>query len=156
MEHAIELFIKGKIDKDTFIRALVLKMEQGGVEIDIKEAKRMAHTAEKLMHQADDIRRFRSKKDNDDVFFSQHKLAERLRDHLLLAHGMKLSKEQNDILSEMIADRVTGVSEEDEFNDRLMKGVKARGLSLDEREADSLTRYFEKIIAQGVDVSYKS
>jgi hypothetical protein len=156
LEHAIALFIKGKIDKDTFIRSLVLKLERGGVEIEEKEAKRMAHTAEKLMHQADDIRRFRSKKDNDDVFFSQHKLAERLRDHLLLAHGMKLSKEQNDNLSELIADRVTGVSEEDEFNERLMKGIKSRGLALDEKEADGLTRYFEKIIAQGVDVSYKS
>jgi hypothetical protein len=156
LEHAIELFIKGKIDKDTFIRALVLKMEQGGVEIDEKEAKRMAHTAEKLMTQADDIRRFRAKKDNADVFFSQHKLAERLRDHLLHTHGMNLNKDQNTNLTEMIADRVTGVSEEDEFNVRLMKGIKSRGLSLDEREADGLTRYFEKIIAQGVDVSYKS
>ena len=56
----------------------------------------------------------------------------------------------------MIADRVTGVIEEDQFNERLMKGVRGRGLSLDSKESDSLTRYFEKIIAQGVDVSYKS
>ena len=56
----------------------------------------------------------------------------------------------------MIADRVTGVIEEDAFNERLTKGLKAKGLSLNEKEADELTRYFEKIIAQGVDVSYKS
>ncbi len=156
LEHAIALFLKGKIDKDTFIRALILKIEQGGVEIDEKEAKRMAYNAEKLMFQADDIRRFRSKKDNDDVFFSQHKLAERLRDHMLQTCGIKLTKEQNENLLEMIADRVTGVSEEDEFNARLMRGISAKGLALDEREADDLTRYFEKIIAQGVDVSYKN
>ena len=155
LEHAIGLFIKGRIDRDTFIRSLVLKMEQGGVEIGIQAARKMAHTAEKLMSQADDIRRFRAKKDNDNVFFSQHKLAERLRDHLLDSYNMKLTKEQDTNLVEMIADRVTGVTEEDEFNERLMRGVKAGGLSIDTKEADDLTRHFEKIISQGVDVSYK-
>jgi hypothetical protein len=37
-----------------------------------------------------------------------------------------------------------------------MLTVKSGGLGLDEKEADDLTRYFEKIIAQGVDVSYKN
>jgi hypothetical protein len=69
---------------------------------------------------------------------------------------IKLSKEQNANLVEMIADRVTGVAEEEQFNQALMQTVKNDGLGLDEKEADELTRYFEKIIAQGVDVSYKS
>jgi uncharacterized glyoxalase superfamily protein PhnB len=56
----------------------------------------------------------------------------------------------------MIADRVTGVADEEKFNENLMQSVKNNGLSLDTKEADELTRYFEKIIAQGVDVSYKS
>ncbi len=156
LEHAIALFIKGKIDRDTFIRALILKLEQGGVEIPEIEARRMASVAEKLIEQSDDIRRFRAKKDNNDIFFSQHKLSERLKDHLLQAHRMKLTKEQDENLVEMIADRVTGVIEEKDFNERLTKGLKAKGLSLNDKEADDLTRYFEKIIAQGVDVSYKS
>ena len=42
------------------------------------------------------------------------------------------------------------------MNERLMKGVRSGGLSLSEKEADEMTRYFEKIIAQGVDVSYKN
>ena len=59
-------------------------------------------------------------------------------------------------MTELIADRVTGVITEDEFNERMMKGIRSGGLALDEKEADELTRYFEKIIAQGVDVSYKN
>lgn len=156
MEHAISLFIRGKVDRETFIRALVLPHEKGGVEVKIEEARRMAAVAEKLMTQADDIRRFRAKKDNDDIFFSQHKLSERLCDHLLQAHRMSLSKEQNEHLIEMIADRVTGVVDEAEFNERLSHTVRNGGLGLDPNEADDLTRYFEKIIAQGVDVSYKN
>lgn len=156
MEHAISLFIRGKVDRDTFIRALVLPHEKGGVEVKVEEARRMAAVAEKLMTQADDIRRFRAKKDNDDIFFSQHKLSERLCDHLLQTRRMSLSKEQNEHLIEMIADRVTGVVDEAEFNERLSHTVRNGGLGLDPNEADDLTRYFEKIIAQGVDVSYKN
>jgi hypothetical protein len=156
LEHAIILLIKGKIDKDSFIKGLMLPYEKGGVEISEAEAKRMAHTTEKLISQSDDIRRFRAKKDNDDIFFSQHKLAERLRDHLVGMFHINLSKEQNTNLVEMIADRVTGVIEEEQFNQALMQTIRNDGLGLDEKEADELTRYFEKIIAQGVDVSYKS
>ena len=116
----------------------------------------MAKRSETLIHQADDIRRFRAKKDNPGVFFSQHKLSERLKDHLLQVYRMNLSKEQNANLTELVADRVTGVAGEVDFNERLMQSVRSRGLSLTEHEADDMTRYFEKLIAQGVDVSYKS
>jgi len=156
MERAIGFFIRGKIDRDALIKSLVLPIEQGGVEMPEKTAKEMAKRTELIMTQADDIRRFRAKKDNPGVFFSQHKLSERLRDHLLGAYRIKLSKEQDANLVELVADRVTGVVEEENFNTRLMTGVRNSGLGLSEREADDMTRYFEKLIAQGVDVSYKS
>jgi hypothetical protein len=59
-------------------------------------------------------------------------------------------------MTELIADRVTGVTIDDEANERMMKGIRGGGLALSEKEADDLTRYFEKVIAQGVDVSYKN
>lgn len=156
LEHAIGLFIKGKVDKEHFIKSLILPYERGGVEIPEKDAKEMAHKTERLIHQSDDIRRFRAKKDNDEIFFSQHHLAERLRTHLSETYRIKLNKDQDAHLVEMIADRVTGVIEEEQFNERLMESIKSGGLGFSEREADEVTRYFEKIIAQGVDVSYKS
>jgi putative ABC transport system ATP-binding protein len=156
LERAIGFFIKGKIDRDAFVNSLVLPLERGGVQIEEKVAREMAKRSEVIIHQADDIRRFRAKKDNPGVFFSQHKLAERLRDHLLDSYRMKLTKEQDANLVELVADRVTGVNEQNEFNVRLMESVKNRGLGLNEREADDITRHFEKLIAQGVDVSYKN
>ena len=156
LEHAIGMLIRGRVDKDSFIRSLVLPFERGGVNIPEKKAREMAHRTEKLIFQSDDIRRFRARKDNDDIFFSQHQLAERLRDHLLQVYRMKLTKDQDEHLVEMIADRVTGVIEEVNFNERLMQAVRSGGLGLVEKEADDITRHFEKIIAQGVDVSYKS
>lgn len=156
LEHSIGTFLQGKIDRDALIKALVLPFERGGVEIDEAEAKRMAKVAEQMVERAQDIRRFRARKDNDGIFFSQDKLAERMRDHLLSVYRLKLSKEQDANLVELIADRVTGVTGEDEFNAQLQRGVRTGGLALAEGEADALTRYFEKLIAQGVDVSYKS
>lgn len=156
LERALGFFIKGKIDRDAFINALILPLERGGVEIPELVAREMASRSERLIEQSDDIRRFRAKKDNAGVFFSQHKLAERLRDHLQETYRMKLSKEQDANLVELVADRVTGVIEQTEFNNRLMEGVRNKGLAMSEREADDMTRYFEKLIAQGVDVSYKS
>ncbi len=156
LERALGFFIQGKVDREAFIKALVLPTERGGVEMSIDKAKEMAKRSELMIHQADDIRRFRAKKDNDGVFFSQHKLAERLRDHLLTVYHLKLSKDQDANLVELVADRVTGVIEEDDFNARLMLGVRSNGLALSEKEADDMTRYFEKLIAQGVDVSYKN
>jgi putative ABC transport system ATP-binding protein len=156
LEHAIGLFIQGKIDRDSFIKSLVLKYERGGVEVAEKEARQMATIAGKMIEHANDIKRFRARKDNDNIFFSQHKLAERMREHLVGQYRIQLTKEQNENMTEVIADRVTGVISDAEMNERMMKGVRSGGLALSEREADDLSRHFEKIIAQGVDVSYKN
>lgn len=156
LEHAVELFIQGKIDREALIKSLTKKYEQGGVEIAEREARRMTNIASKLMDRATDIRRYRARKDNDDIFFSQDKLADRLKEHLIKQYHITLSKEQDANIVELIADRVTGVVDEAELNQRLMRGIRSGGLALSEKEADDMTRYFEKIIAQGVDVSYKS
>jgi len=156
LEKAMEYFISGKIDAQAAIKTIVLPYERGGVGISEKEARRMVHVAGTMLNQADDIRRFRRQYDQAHTFFGQDKLSERLRDHLLTVHKMKLTKKQDENLVEVIADRVVGVSGEDEFNERISKSVSGGGMGLSPDEADDITRYFEKIIAQGVDVSYKS
>lgn len=156
LEKAISLLIAGKIDKDNFIKNAILPYERGGIGIPEKEARRMVSVSSQMLHQADDIRRFRKQFNQEHVFFDQHRLAERLRDHLLKAHRMKLTKKQDANLVEIIADRVVGVSGEDDFYEKIGKGVSSGGLGVTETEAADITRYFEKLIAQGVDVSYKS
>lgn len=156
LESMLGKFLQGKIDTDSLLKGMVTDYDQGGVEIPLKEAKKMTRTAEKLVEQSADIRRYRARKDNDGIFFGQHELASRLRDHLLQAHRLKLRKDQDANLVEAIADRVTGVVEEDEFFTRMSQAVSTGGVGLKEEVADTVTRYFEKLIAQGVDVSYKS
>jgi len=156
LERSTGFFIQGKMDRDAYIKSLILPLEKGGVQVEEKEARRMASIATKMIDNSDDIRRYRARKDNAGIFFSQHKLAERLSEHLAEVYRIKLSKEQRENMTEVVADRVTGVIDEDEMNERMMQGIRAGGLALSEREADDLSRYFEKVIAQGVDVSYKN
>jgi hypothetical protein len=149
-------FISGKIDTNAALKMMTQPHERGGIGIDEKDARKIMHTANKVIDHASDIKRFRKQQNEAHTFFNQHELAERLRDHLLNAYRMRLSKKQDDNLVELIADRVVGVSGEIEFNARIMEGVHKGGLALSEKEADDVTRYFEKVIAQGVDVSYKA
>lgn len=156
MERVIHEFISGKMDRDAFLKALTLAFERGGVGVPVSEARRMVNVSKKIIEQADDIRRFRSSVTHNNAFFQQDELAARLRDHLLQTFNLKLSKQQDTNLTQAIADRVVGVTTEDDFYAVLLAGVTSGGLKLSESEADNLTRYFEKLIAQGVDVSYKS
>ncbi len=156
LEIAISHLLNGRVKPEAFIKALTTKYEDGGVEIAENEAKKMSKIAIKMMEQADDIRRFRAVRTESHAFFNQAEFAERLKDHLLQTYRMKLTKQQDTNLTELIADRVAGVTNEDSFNENLSFSLSAGGLALDEKEADGLTRYFEKLIAQGVDVSYKA
>lgn len=156
LEHILNLYLQGRIDHSVMYKGLTRRIEDGGVEIDTATAKKMVQTAKKMLQQSADIRRFRARKDNDDIFFGQFELAERLRDHIQKTLDIKLSEKQDEHMVELIADRVTGVTSEAEFSERLQRKVSTGGLGFSEKRADHLTRYFEKLIAQGVDVSYKN
>lgn len=156
MERVIHEFISGKLDKETYMKSLVLPFERGGVGVPQAEARKMAKVSEKIIEQADDIRRFRASVSKPNAFFNQDALAGRLRDHLLNTFRLKLSKQQDANLVNIIADRVVGVTTEDDFYEALLGGITNGGLKLSSTEAEDVTRYFEKLIAQGVDVSYKS
>ncbi len=156
LEKAIQLLIKGKIHKKLFIDALVKKYEEGGVGIDRKTALRMADVSVSLVRQADDVHRFRSDNDSDAAFFAQHKFAERIRAYLLDQYNVPLTKTTEANLSVLIADRLSGINNEADFRQGLMEAVTKSGLGLREKQADDMSRYMEKLIAIGVDVSYKN
>ncbi len=82
--------------------------------------------------------------------------AERVREYLLNYHHIDLSKRTSENLTEIIADRLAGIDGEVDFNKRLMEKEKEGGLGLRESIADDISRYMEKLIALGVDVSYKN
>jgi ABC-type proline/glycine betaine transport system ATPase subunit len=156
LEKAVALLIQGKIHKKRFIETLMRKFEDGGVELDRTTAERMAAVSISLVKQSDDVHRFRMKNDSDAVFFEQHKYAERVREYLIGYHAITLSKRGIENLTEMIADRLSGIDGEEDFNRKLIEKERSGGLGLRVNVADDLSRYMEKLIALGVDVSYKN
>ncbi len=156
IEKAIQLLIQGKIHKKLFIDALVKKYDEGGAGVPRKTAEHMADVSVSLVKQSVDVKRFRSDNDSDAAFFSQHKFAERVKEYLLERHRIPLTKVTSTNLTTMIADRLAGVHGEKEFHEQLMTSSKKGGLGLKEDLADDLARYMEKLIAIGVDVSYKA
>jgi hypothetical protein len=155
LERAVLELMKGKIHKKNFVAVLTRSYDEGGVELDRSTAERMADNATKMIAEADDIRRFRNHNKSESAFFEQHKFAERIKEHLVHGHGVRLSEKQEARVSELIADRVTGVADESDFYDILISKDRHLGLGLKVNAADDITRYLEKLIAQGVDVSYK-
>jgi putative ABC transport system ATP-binding protein len=155
LEKAIGLLIKGKIHKKQFITALVKKYDNGGVGVGRKTAHEMADKAIQIVQQSTDVRRFRSDNESDTAFFSQHKFAERIRNYLQKEHKIKLSKQMTSNLTTMVADRLSGVHEDADFHEELHLSVSKGGLGLNVKLADATARYMEKLIAMGVDVSYK-
>ena len=116
----------------------------------------MADVSVSLVRQADDVHRFRSDNDSDAAFFAQHKFAERIRAYLLDQYNVPLTKTTEANLSVLIADRLSGINNEADFRQGLMEAVTKSGLGLREKQADDMSRYMEKLIAIGVDVSYKN
>ncbi len=156
LEKAIGLLIQGKIHKKLFVETLTRKYEEGGLGMDRPTARRMSDISVAIVKQADDVRRFRSDNDSDAAFFEQHKFAERVLEYLLMHHSISLTKTSRENLTTCIADRLSGINGNDVFHDRLMESERTGGLGLKEKVADDLARYMEKLIALGVDVSYKA
>lgn len=156
LEKAVHLLIDGKIHKKLFIDALVKKFDEGGVGMDRATAHSMADVAIKLVTQADDVRRFRSDNDSDIAFFEQHKFAERVQEYLRGVQHITLTKAMEANLTTIISDRLAGIHNIDQFHEELGLSPKEGGLGLKPKVADEIARYMEKLIALGVDVSYKA
>ncbi|HEX4798923.1 MAG TPA: ABC transporter ATP-binding protein [Candidatus Paceibacterota bacterium] len=156
IEKAIGLLIKGMIHRKQFISALVKKYDEGGAGLDKRTAESMADASMAIVNQALDIKRFRKDNESDAVFFAQHKFAERVREYLRAYHDIPLSKASESNLDTIIADRLSGVTDGDGFHEMLITPIKDGGIALREKVADDISRYLEKIIAIGVDVSYKA
>lgn len=156
IEKAIQLLIMGKIHKKQFINALVKKFDEGGVGIDKNTAEHMSEVSISLVTRADDVRRFRTDNESDSAFFSQHKFAQRVREYLLSEYNISLKGKTDANLTEIISDRLAGIYSQDDFHTALMDSVRSGGLALNIKIADDMSRYMEKLIALGVDVSYKA
>jgi hypothetical protein len=83
------------------------------------------------------------------MFLHQQKFIDRLLEYLKEEIGFAISDEQKKVLRNAVAERVGGIINGNDFHARLELPFKLGGGAFDEDTAFLVSRYLEKLIAQG-------
>lgn len=149
IEKGVRLAIDGKIDTENLFAFLSAPLAKGGAEIEEAQARDMATKTKKILEESRDVARYR-RKIEEDWFFSKHAwLISRLRANLLDNYAGQVRKEQIEPLELAISERVTGNLKRDDFQARLAANIADGGAGFSTADARTLTRFLEKLIAQG-------
>jgi putative ABC transport system ATP-binding protein len=150
LEKLVVMVIEGKIETTTFERVLTAPTPKGGVDIHPETAQRMRGKIENILEQGRQIRQYRTRL--QEKFFSdkQKERLIRLRRELLDEFGKDVSPSQVAWLDEHIQSRVGGFITMEEFRDWLTLPPDRRGAGFGAEDARFISRYVEKLVAQGV------
>lgn len=149
LEHAILEILKGSMDESMFLDLLRRPSLQGGVGMQQDEAAMTVKRVFSLMRYSHDVERFRADAHRDDQFVHQQKFIDRIIEYLREELGLVSSESQMATLKLAVADRVGGIINGDDFHLRMAMPVEMGGAAYGEHDAYLLSRYMEKLIAQG-------
>ncbi len=149
LEQAILFVLKGTMNEQMFSEFLIKPFHLGGAGIHPEEVPAMARRIFSLIRNSIDVQRFRQEVKSDDNFMHQHKFVERLLTYLNEEVGFHMGQEQYQILRECVADRVGGITDANQFAERLLLEKRLGGAEIEERVAYMISVHMEKLIAQG-------
>ncbi len=149
LEEAILFVLKGTMNEKMFSEFLAKPFHMGGVGIQPDEVAPMAGRVFSLIRYSIDVQRFRSETLSDNMFMHQQKFVERLLTYLKEEIGFQCTSEQLTTLREAVADRVGGITNAEQFSERLMLTDTMGGAGFEERMAYKIAVHMEKLIAQG-------
>ncbi len=149
LEKGILYVLKGTMNEQMFSEYLAKPFHNGGVGIRPEEVAEMSRRIFSLIRYSIDVQRFRQEVSNDNAFMHQQKFVERLLTYLNEEVGFHLTQEQHQTLRECVADRVGGITDADQFAERLLLEKKLGGAEIEERVAYMIGVHMEKLIAQG-------
>ncbi len=149
LEQAILFVLKGTMNEQMFSEFLIKPFHLGGAGIHAEEVPEMARRIFNLIRYSIDVQRFRQEVKSDNDFMHQQKFVERLLTYLNEEVGFHLTPEQFQILRECVADRVGGITDANQFAERLLLEKRLGGAEIEERIAYMIGVHMEKLIAQG-------
>ncbi len=149
LERAVLHVLKGGMNADMFAEYLGRSIANGGVGLAAEEVKSIVAQVFGMMRYAKDVQRFREEVHQDSLFLHQQKFIDRLLEYLTEEVGVHSSNAQLKLLREAVADRVGGIINGDEFGQKLELTPEMGGAEYDTRTAHRISRYLEKLIAQG-------
>lgn len=149
LEEGVLHVLKGLMDEKMFADFLGRGLQQGGAGFPQEDIGRIVNQVYGMMRYAKDVQRFREEVHQDTLFLHQQKFIDRLLEFLRDGVGVTSSEAQLKLLRIGIAERVGGIINGDDFAQRLMLSPELGGAAYSERDAGRISRYLEKLIAQG-------
>jgi putative ABC transport system ATP-binding protein len=151
LEKVTQHVIEGLMSHDRFYEVLTGPFDQGGVGIKPKEAAYMGIKLFTLLDQSADVIRFRRAHDNKDVTdMSALDLVKQIQGYILTEYKVEPDSKQLEHLTKSVTSRVFGYITKEEFHRQLEIPVTEGGGGFDAYVGRDLSRYLEKLIAQGV------
>lgn len=151
LEKVTQKVIEGVMSQDQFIALLTTPFETGGIGVRPKDATAMALKLYHLLEQSHDIIRFRrAGKDKDALERTHLELIKNIQGYIIEEYRIETDSIQLEHLTKAVTARVFGYIPKDEFHKQLMLPVDQGGGGFDNYIARDLSRYLEKLMAQGV------
>jgi hypothetical protein len=151
LEDMVEQMIDGRMNPETFLRVLCKSRSEGGIGLPTGMSKVMTDTVGTILKQSRDVGRFKHDF-REDQELGRLRYIERLTGYLIDYHGRKLSTIQEDRLKQAVSDRLLGYRKKDSFLKQLSTSTARGGVGLSQKGALNLSRYFEKLVAQGLEM----
>ena len=155
LEKLAQDIIDGKMSEEIFCKVLKEDYDKGGVGINGEVSKEMAEKMVKILTQSRDVARYRKLKKKVKIGTTHHEFVQRIRDHIIEEGAAELTPFQMESLCVISSNRISGFIKKTDFKIQLGLPLEENGAGLDKITIHKLTRYLEKLIAQGVHASAK-
>jgi putative ABC transport system ATP-binding protein len=150
VEKYVVEFLEGRLQDFEFVHQLTTPYINGGAELPVERATKIASRVENIMNQARVIRQYRKRLQEK---FSSPRQLDRLhevRQAVVDDFGKPIDEEQVAWLDAHIASRIAGFITMEDFRDRLALPREHEGGGFPAHDARAISRFLEKLIAQGV------
>ncbi len=151
LEKMTQHVIEGILSEEQLASALTSDYEKGGCGIKPKQAAEMTKRMFQILEQSKDVIRFRrSSRDQDTVNLARFDLIKNIHAYMVEECKVEADSQLLERLTKMVTVRVYGYITRQEFHRQLRLSKSDGGAGFDIYFAADLSRYLEKLIAQGV------
>ena len=151
LEKLVGDVLEGKLGRESFRQVLGDDPDNDGVGLDKETADNVTFKMFRLDEQSRDILRYRKMKKSGVVITPHHELVKRIEQYVLEEQGLtELTSIQLERVEESIRNRISGIIRKEDFKDQLITSMEGGGSGLSKALTHEITRYLEKLIAQGV------
>lgn len=151
LEKMTQHVIEGVLSEDQFGAILTADYEKGGCGIKPKQAQDMTSRMFQILEQSKDIIRFRrASRDQNTIDMARFDLIKNIHTYMTVECKVEPDSQLLEKLTKMVTTRVYGYITREEFHRQLRLQTSEGGAGFDIYLAADLSRYLEKLIAQGV------